>query len=132
MITLLIADDQRMVREALAALLGMETDLEVIAQCADGTEVHLSLGAGQAVGKDGMLGIRSNGKRTTSANYTIPDSAASGMPPPAVGLAPRIDRFVIAPVWQLSPGTELVATLEGIAGAQADGPRNLQFIDRAL
>src|SRR5699024_7866966 len=39
MITLLIADDQRMVREALAALLGMETDLEVIAQCADGTEV---------------------------------------------------------------------------------------------
>src|SRR5699024_5891482 len=38
MITLLIADDQRMVREALAALLGMETDLEVIAQCADGTE----------------------------------------------------------------------------------------------
>ena len=60
-----------------------------------------------------------NGKRTTSANYTIPDSAASGMPPPAVGLAPRIDRFVIAPVSQLSPGTELVATLEGIAGAQA-------------
>src|SRR5699024_12515711 len=39
MITLLIADAQRMVREALAALLGMETDLEVIAQCADGTEV---------------------------------------------------------------------------------------------
>src|SRR5699024_4714580 len=38
-ITLLIADDQRMVRVALAALLGMETDPEVIAQCADGTEV---------------------------------------------------------------------------------------------
>lgn len=39
MITLLIADDQTMVREALAALLGMESDLEVIAQCARGDEV---------------------------------------------------------------------------------------------
>ncbi|WP_210603726.1 response regulator transcription factor [Brevibacterium oceani] len=39
MITLLIADDQRMVREALAALLGMEADLEVVAQCARGDEV---------------------------------------------------------------------------------------------
>jgi len=32
----------------------------------DGAEVHLSLGAGSAVGKEGLLGIRSNGKRTTS------------------------------------------------------------------
>lgn len=39
MTTLLIADDQTMVREALAALLGMESDFEVIAQCADGEEV---------------------------------------------------------------------------------------------
>lgn len=39
MTTLLIADDQTMVREALAALLGMETDFEVIAQCARGDEV---------------------------------------------------------------------------------------------
>ncbi|WP_166975048.1 response regulator transcription factor [Brevibacterium atlanticum] len=39
MTTLLIADDQRMVREALAALLGMEADLEVVAQCARGDEV---------------------------------------------------------------------------------------------
>jgi two-component system response regulator DesR len=39
MTTLLIADDQTMVREALAALLGMETDLEVVAQCARGDEV---------------------------------------------------------------------------------------------
>lgn len=39
MTTLLIADDQTMVREALAALLGMEADLEVIAQCARGDEV---------------------------------------------------------------------------------------------
>lgn len=39
MTTLLIADDQTMVREALAALLGMEHDFEVIAQCARGDEV---------------------------------------------------------------------------------------------
>ncbi|WP_350269969.1 response regulator transcription factor [Brevibacterium sp. CBA3109] len=39
MITLLVADDQTMVREALAALLGLETDLEVIEQCARGDEV---------------------------------------------------------------------------------------------
>jgi DNA polymerase-3 subunit beta len=31
-----------------------------------GTEVHLALGAGAAVGKEGLLGIRSNGKRTTT------------------------------------------------------------------
>ena len=31
-----------------------------------GTEVHLSLGAGAAVGKDGLLGIRSDGKRSTT------------------------------------------------------------------
>lgn len=37
--TLLIADDQTMVREALAALLGMESDFEVVAQCARGNEV---------------------------------------------------------------------------------------------
>lgn len=39
MTTLLIADDQTMVREALAALLGMESDFEVIAQCVRGDEV---------------------------------------------------------------------------------------------
>ena len=32
----------------------------------DGTDVHLSLGAGAAVGKEGLLGIRSDGKRTTT------------------------------------------------------------------
>lgn len=37
--TLLIADDQTTVREALAALLGMESDFEVVAQCARGDEV---------------------------------------------------------------------------------------------
>ncbi|WP_209324344.1 response regulator transcription factor [Brevibacterium renqingii] len=39
MTTLLIADDQTMVREALAALLGMESDFEVVAQCTRGAEV---------------------------------------------------------------------------------------------
>ncbi|OBK23821.1 DNA polymerase III subunit beta [Mycobacterium asiaticum] len=33
---------------------------------ADGSEVRLSLGAGSAVGKDGLLGITGNGKRSTT------------------------------------------------------------------
>jgi len=33
---------------------------------ADGTDVHLSLGSGPAVGKEGLLGIRSEGKRSTT------------------------------------------------------------------
>ncbi|WSV09081.1 response regulator transcription factor [Streptomyces sp. NBC_01020] len=39
MIRLLLAEDQAMVREALAALLGLEPDFEVVAQVARGDEV---------------------------------------------------------------------------------------------
>ncbi|WUW19076.1 response regulator transcription factor [Streptomyces sp. NBC_01465] len=39
MIRLLLAEDQSMVREALAALLGLEPDFEVVAQVARGDEV---------------------------------------------------------------------------------------------
>ncbi|MFB8035219.1 response regulator [Streptomyces sp. NPDC056004] len=39
MIRLLLAEDQSMVREALAALLGLEPDIEVVAQVARGDEV---------------------------------------------------------------------------------------------
>ncbi|WP_424211966.1 response regulator transcription factor [Streptomyces sp. BI20] len=39
MIRILLAEDQSMVREALAALLGLEPDLEVVAQVARGDEV---------------------------------------------------------------------------------------------
>lgn len=45
MIRLLLAEDQSMVREALAALLGLEPDFEVVAQVARGDEV---LGAARA------------------------------------------------------------------------------------
>jgi two-component system response regulator DesR len=38
-IRLLLAEDQSMVREALAALLGLEPDFEVVAQVARGDEV---------------------------------------------------------------------------------------------
>jgi two-component system, NarL family, response regulator DesR len=37
MIRVLLAEDQAMVRGALAALLGLETDIEVLGSCADGT-----------------------------------------------------------------------------------------------
>ncbi|GAA1407094.1 DNA-binding response regulator [Glutamicibacter uratoxydans] len=45
MIKVLIADDQHLVRGALAALLNLEEDIEVVAQCADGTEVAAALDA---------------------------------------------------------------------------------------
>ncbi|MDY5138203.1 response regulator [Actinotignum timonense] len=38
-IRVVIADDQRMVREALAALLNLEEDIEIVAQLEDGSAV---------------------------------------------------------------------------------------------
>lgn len=38
MIKVLLADDQALIRQALAALLGLENDLEVVGQASDGTE----------------------------------------------------------------------------------------------
>lgn len=43
MIRVLIADDQHLVRGALAALLNLEEDVQVVAQCADGDEVAAAL-----------------------------------------------------------------------------------------
>lgn len=45
MIRILIADDQHLVRGALAALLNLEEDIHVVAQCADGDEVAAALDA---------------------------------------------------------------------------------------
>jgi len=49
-----------------AVLVPAKTLAEAAKAGTDGAEVHLSLGSGISVGKDGLLGIRSNGKRTTS------------------------------------------------------------------
>ncbi|WP_404432909.1 response regulator transcription factor [Microbacterium lacus] len=38
MITVLLADDEAMIRSALAALLRLEDDIDVVAECADGAE----------------------------------------------------------------------------------------------
>ena len=46
MIRVLLADDQQLIREALAALLGLEVDLEIVGQVGSGDEV---LGAGRPV-----------------------------------------------------------------------------------
>lgn len=43
MIRVLIADDQHLVRGALAALLNLEADINVVAECADGDEVAPAL-----------------------------------------------------------------------------------------
>jgi DNA polymerase III subunit beta len=49
-----------------AVLVPAKTLAEAAKAGTDGSDVHLALGAGSAVGKEGLLGIRSNGKRTTS------------------------------------------------------------------
>jgi DNA polymerase-3 subunit beta len=49
-----------------AVLVPAKTLAEAAKAGTDGTEVHLSLGSGASVGKDGLLGIRSNGKRSTT------------------------------------------------------------------
>ncbi|ORW10370.1 DNA polymerase III subunit beta [Mycobacterium kyorinense] len=49
-----------------AVLVPAKTLAEAAKTGADGAEVRLSLGAGSAVGKDGLLGISGNGKRSTT------------------------------------------------------------------
>ncbi|WP_101950967.1 DNA polymerase III subunit beta [Mycobacterium sp. 3519A] len=49
-----------------AVLVPAKTLAEAAKAGADGTDVHLSLGSGSAVGADGLLGIRSEGKRSTT------------------------------------------------------------------
>ena len=49
-----------------AVLVPAKTLAEAAKTGASGTDVHLALGAGEAVGKEGLLGIRSDGKRSTS------------------------------------------------------------------
>ena len=49
-----------------AVLVPAKTLAEAAKAGTSGTEVHLALGAGSAVGKEGLLGIRSAGKRSTT------------------------------------------------------------------
>ncbi|MGH3849755.1 MAG: DNA polymerase III subunit beta, partial [Pseudonocardiaceae bacterium] len=49
-----------------ALLVPAKTLAETAKTGTDGGEVHLSLGAGSAVGKDGLLGISGDGKRSTT------------------------------------------------------------------
>ena len=49
-----------------AVLVPAKTLAEAAKAGPDGADVHLSLGAGSAVGKEGLLGIRSDGKRSTT------------------------------------------------------------------
>jgi DNA polymerase-3 subunit beta len=49
-----------------AVLVPAKTLAEAAKTGTSGTDVHLSLGSGPAVGKEGLLGIRSSGKRSTT------------------------------------------------------------------
>ena len=44
MIRVLLADDEGMIRSALAALLRLEADIDVVAECADGEEAVAAAG----------------------------------------------------------------------------------------
>ncbi|KIF68129.1 MerR family transcriptional regulator [Streptomyces sp. AcH 505] len=68
MIKVLLAEDQSMVREALAALLGLEPDIEVVAQVARGDEVLAAARAAEVdvalldIEMPGMTGIEAAGE----------------------------------------------------------------------
>jgi DNA polymerase-3 subunit beta len=49
-----------------AVLVPAKTLAEAAKAVSDGSDVHLALGAGTDVGKEGLLGIRSDGKRSTT------------------------------------------------------------------
>ena len=49
-----------------AVLVPAKTLAEAAKAGTDGSEVHLALGSGPSVGKEGLLGIRSSGKRSTT------------------------------------------------------------------
>lgn len=49
-----------------AVLVPAKTLAEAAKAGSDGTQVHLALGSGPSVGKDGLLGIRTDGKRSTT------------------------------------------------------------------
>jgi hypothetical protein len=61
--------------------------------------------------------ILRHGNRTVSANYTVPDALGHVAAAPPQRL--RIDRFDVAPVDRLAPGTELRFSLDGMPGAVA-------------
>ncbi|MER5274613.1 response regulator transcription factor [Streptomyces sp. NPDC002809] len=75
MIRLLLAEDQSMVREALAALLGLEPDIEVVAQVARGDEVLAAAGEHRIdvalldIEMPGMTGIEA----TAELRRALPD-----------------------------------------------------------
>lgn len=72
MIRLLLAEDQSMVREALAALLGLEPDIEVVAQVARGDEV---LAAAREHGVDvALLDIEMPGMTGIEATARLRDA----------------------------------------------------------
>lgn len=58
--------------------------------------------------------------RTANANFNFPPSFAMlAANTTAAGAAPRVERFTLAPVDRLEPGTELKFSLEGTPRAQA-------------
>lgn len=59
--------------------------------------------------------------RTVNTDFSFPPSfaAAPGANAPVAAAGPRVDRFALAPVDRLDPGTELQFALEGTPRAQA-------------
>ena len=68
-IRLLLADDQALVRGALAALLDLETDLEVVAQVGRGDEV---VDAARALGRRGVPARHRDARASTASTPPPP------------------------------------------------------------
>jgi hypothetical protein len=67
---------------------------------------------------DAVRAIMRRGNRTVTASYDIPaglGNVAAAPPPPAL----RIERFQVAALDRIQPGTEIKFTLEGVPGAAA-------------
>ena len=69
MIRVLLADDENLIRDALATLLGLEEDLEVVAVAASGTEAVVS--------NPRLSGTKCGVKLTRTGLPASPDSSCS-------------------------------------------------------
>jgi CheY-like chemotaxis protein len=72
----MIVEDQKMVLGAIAALLGMEDDIEVVATAADGLQALEALSGHRSMSSSPISKCR------TWAGWTWPKPCASGMKPP--------------------------------------------------
>jgi hypothetical protein len=78
-IRILMADDQHLVRGALAALLNLEPDLEVVAEVARGDEVVAAASAGSTTRSPRPTRRTASASCSAGASFTTKPSAPASM-----------------------------------------------------